>query len=151
VQAARQKGLGIRDVFTPYPVHGLDQAMGLAPTRLPWACFAFGLFGVVFGLWFQFWTMTRDWPMNVGGKPLNSLPAFVPVTFEVMVLLAGVGAFVAFLLHSGLYPGKRVTNHLPGVTKDQFVIVLDATSNDFDPGAARQICEEFHAAYAEER
>jgi hypothetical protein len=149
--AARQKELVIRDIYTPYPVHGLDQAMGVGPTRLPWACFAFGLLGVVVALWFQFWSMTQDWLMNVGGKPLNSLPAYVPVTFEMMVLLAGVGVFVAFLLSCRLFPGKRATVLPPGVTKDQFVMVLEAAPVDGDAEAVRQICHEFHATFAEER
>jgi molybdopterin-containing oxidoreductase family membrane subunit len=143
-RAAREQGYRIVDVYTPYAVHGLDRAMGLRPSRLPWACFAAGLFGVTFALAFQFWTMAYDWPINVGGKPWNSLPAYVPVAFEVMVLLAGLGVVGAFLLRCRLFPGKyaafpiagnaetgdgRLAEKVPvpcvGVTDDRFVLVLE--------------------------
>src|SRR5260370_20334631 len=91
VRAARARGFRIADVYTPYAVHGLDQAMGLRPSRLPWACFAFGLLGVASALGFQFWTMAIDWPLHVRGQPWNSLPAYVPIAFECMVLGAGLG------------------------------------------------------------
>jgi hypothetical protein len=104
-QQARQAGLTIVDAFTPYPVHGLDRAMGLRASRLPWLCFVAALVGAALKLWFEFWTMTVDWPVNVGGKPWNSLPAFVPVTFEVMVLAAGLSTVFAFFLLSRLRPG----------------------------------------------
>jgi hypothetical protein len=150
VQASREKNLLIADVFTPYAVHGLDQAMDLPPTRLPWACFGFGLFGAVFALCFQFWSMTRSWPMDVGGKPWNSIPAYVPVTFEVMVLMAGVGVFLAFLLRCRLLPGRR-PGFIQGLTSEQFVLVLDATAETFDWQAAQHLCNEFDAIHAEER
>jgi len=151
VQASREKNLCIADVFTPYAVRGLDRAMDLRPTRLPWACFGFGLFGVVFALWFQFWSMTKSWPMDVGGKPWNSIPAYLPVTFEVMVLVAGVGVFLAFLLRCRLFPGKRPTGLIQGVSSEQFVVVLDANAEAFDRETAQQLCHEFHAIHAEER
>ena len=115
-RAARQHGFRIADAYTPYAVHGLDRAMGLRPSRLPWACFAFGLIGAASALSSQFWAMTTSWPMNVGGKPWNSLPAYVPVTFEVMVLLAGLGVVLAFFLRSRLFPGKRAKPHYPDAT-----------------------------------
>jgi hypothetical protein len=150
-RAARQQGFRIVDVFTPYAVHGLDQAMGLRPSRLPWACFACGLFGVIFALGFQFWTMTRDWPMNVGGKPWNSLPAYVPITFEVMVLLSGLGVVLAFLLHCRLIPGRHAAIPLPRVTDDRFVLVLDGAEATLEAEAPRQLLEELHAVHVEER
>src|SRR5262245_18811767 len=103
---ARERGLRIIDVYTPYAVHGLDEAMGLKPSRLSRACLACGAIGVAIALWFQHWAMSVDWPINVGGRPWNSLPAFVPVAFEVMVLFAGLGVVLAFFIRSRLYPGK---------------------------------------------
>ena len=82
--AARRRGLKIVDVFAPYAVHGLDKAMGLQRSKLPWVCFVLGLTGAGFKVWFEYWTTATDWPLNVGGKPWNSLPAFIPITFEVM-------------------------------------------------------------------
>src|SRR5271166_1942554 len=120
-RAARERGLRIADAYTPYAVHGLDRAMGLRPSRLPWVCFGLGLLGAVFKLTFQFWAMAVDWPINVGGKPWNSLPAYVPVTFEVMVLLAGLGVVFAFLLRCRLLPGKQATPLFRGATDDTFL------------------------------
>src|SRR6516165_10545835 len=120
-RAAREHGLRIADAYTPYPVHGLAGAMGLRPSRLPWLCFGLAVVGATSKLAFQFWAMAVDWPVNVGGKPWNSFPAYVPVTFEVMVLLAGLGVVLAFLLRCGLLPGRRATPVFPGVTDDTFV------------------------------
>jgi hypothetical protein len=151
VRAAREHRFRIADVYTPYAVHGLGRAMGLRASRLPWVCFAFGLFGAAFKLTFQFWTMARDWPLNVGGKPWNSLPAYVPVTFEVMVLLAGFAVVFAFLLRCRLFPGKQPAPRIQGVTDDRFVLVLEQTEDDFDANVARQLFHDFHAVGAEEQ
>ena len=148
--AARENGFRIVDVFAPYAVHGLDHAMGLRPSRLSWACFLCGLFGVTFALGFQFWTMTRSWPMNVGGKPWNSLPAYVPITFEVMVLLAGLGVVFAFLLRCRLFPGKHAATPMPAVTNNCFVLVL-GTERASECEAARRLLHEFHPLLVEER
>ena len=72
-RALRASGFRIADIYAPYAVHGLDKAMGLKPSRLPWICFALGLAGAAFKVWFEIWTSATDWPINVGGKPFNSL------------------------------------------------------------------------------
>jgi mono/diheme cytochrome c family protein len=125
-RAAREAGLTVADVFTPYPVHGLDQALGWTPSRLTAACLAGGVVGVLLAIWFQFWTSAVDWPLNVGGRPWNSWPAFVPVIFEMMVLLAGFGVAFAFLGVSRLFPGKQAVIPYPGVTHDRFVLMIDS-------------------------
>jgi hypothetical protein len=150
-RAARDHGFRIADAYTPYPVHGLDRAMGLRPSRLPWVCFAFGLLGAAFKLSFQFWTMALDWPLNVGGKPWNSLPAYVPVTFEVMVLLAGYAVVVAFLLRCRLFPGKEAAPLFRGATDDTFVLALEQPEDAGDANVARQLFDEFHAVRTGER
>src|SRR5262249_45621662 len=75
-------------------------------------------------LWFQFWSSATDWPLNVGGRPWNSLPAFVPVAFETMVLFAGFGVAIAWLVRCGLYPGKKAILPATGLTDDRFALVL---------------------------
>jgi Protein of unknown function (DUF3341) len=75
-------------------------------------------------LWFQFWASAQDWPINVGGRPWNSLPAFVPAAFESMVLFAGFGLVAAWLLRCGLYPGKKARTPLTGATDDRFVLAV---------------------------
>jgi hypothetical protein len=150
-RAAREHGLRIADVYTPYAVHGLGRALGLRPSRLPWVCFGLGLLGAVFKLAFQFWAMAWSWPMNVGGKPWNSLPAYVPVTFEVMVLLAGVGVVLAFFLRCRLFPGKEAAPLFQGATDDRFVLVLEQPQDAGDANVARRLFDEFHAVGVAER
>lgn len=149
--AARRDGLTILDVYTPYAVHGLDQAMALQPSRLPWVCFWLGLFGAIFKVWFEFWTTAVSWPINVGGKPWNSLPAFVPVTFEVMVLFAGVSTVFAFLLVAKLRPWRKAVVIHPRVTDDRFVLLLEQSDATFDVGRVRRLLERHHAVEVEER
>jgi hypothetical protein len=122
-RAFREKGFEIRDAFTPYAVHGLDDAMGLRESNLPWVCFLFGLMGAALKVWFEFWATAVDWPIDVGGKPWDSLPAFVPITFEVMVLLAGLSTVAAFLFVARLYPGQMAIQPDLSVTNDRFALV----------------------------
>src|SRR3974377_281246 len=96
VQAVQQRGWEIADLYTPYALHGLEQVLGWRRSRLPVACFLGGATGLGLAFWFQFWASTRDWPLNVGGRPWNSLPAFVPVIFECMVLFGGLGLVFAW-------------------------------------------------------
>lgn len=149
--ATRAGGLKILDVYAPYAVHGLDAAMGLRRSRLPWICFLAAAVGAVLKLWFEFWTTMVDWPVNVGGKPWNSLPAFVPVTFEVMVLSAGVTTVFAFFLISRLWPGKEAVLPTHGVTDDRFVLVIEETDAAFDIDRLRGLLEKFNAVSVEER
>lgn len=147
---AKEQGYTIVDTYTPYAVHGLDTAMDLKPTRLAYICFALGLTGAVAKLGFQIWTSAWDWPVNVGGKPLVSVPAFVPVTFEVMVLFAGVGTVLTFLLRSRLFPGRRPRVLYEGVTDDRFVLVLAETDASFDVRKVREMFGPFHPLHIEE-
>ena len=111
-------------MFGPFAAHGVAHALGLRPTRLPWVCFLLGLSGAVTMGAFQYWATAVSWPINVGGKPWNSWPAFVPVTFEMMVLCAGVGTVAAFIWAAGLRPGRRPMLADPRVTDDRFALVI---------------------------
>lgn len=150
-KAARMHGLKIVDIYAPYAVHGLDSAAGFKPSRLPWICFLLGLLGAGLKVWFEFWTTAVDWPVNIGGKPWNSLPAFVPVTFEVMVLFAGVGTVIALFITARLYPGKSGVTPFPGVSDDRFALVLEEEDATFDPGEVKSLCQRYNAVHVEER
>ncbi len=150
-KASRERGLKIIDIFSPYAVHGLEKAAGFKPSRLPVICFALGLFGAIAKLWFEFWTTSVDWPINIGGKPWNSWPAFIPITFEVMVLFAGVGTVIALFIASRLYPGKKAKLIYPGVTDNRFAIVLEEVDASFDVDEVTQLCAKYHSTHVEER
>ena len=124
-RAARDKGLIIYDAYVPFPVHGLDEVLGLKPSRLTWVCFAAALTGLSIALGFQWWSSAVDWPLNVGGKPFNSLPVFVPVAFELTVLFAGLGTVAALFLRSGLFPRRRPSVDVHRATNDRFVLALE--------------------------
>lgn len=150
-KAARTAGHEILDVYTPYAVHGLDKAMGLKPSRLPWLCLIFGLLGATAKLWFQVWTSAFNWPVNIGGKPLASIPAFVPVTFEITVLFAGLGTVGAFFLVSNLRPGRRPAVSYDRATNDRFVLVLVERDASFDLQRATDLFKRHGCVKAEER
>jgi len=150
-RAARARGLRVVDVFAPYAVHGMDRAMGLRPSRLSLVCLLAGATGAVLKLWFEIWTAAVDWPVNVGGKPWNSLPAFVPITFEVMVLFAGLATVAAFLLKAGLRPGRKPRLVDPRITDDRFALVLEQADASFDVDSVRGLLSRFNATEVEER
>lgn len=142
VQASRDAGHEIIDVYGPFPIHGIEKAMGIRPTRLPWVCFLCGVTGLTLALVFQYWTSATDWAINVGGKPFNSLPAFVPVAFEMTVLFAGLGTVAAFLIRSHLFPGKKMTIIHTPITNDRFVILLRESGRALDTSAVRALWAE---------
>jgi hypothetical protein len=152
VAAVRRRQWPILEAYTPYPVHGLDAAMGLRPSQLGKVCFLFGLLGVAVALGFQYWSTAIDWPLNVGGQPWNSWPAFLPVTFETMVLFAGLGLFLAWLLRCGLLPGTQSWSPGCGETDDRFVLVLgEQPGPDADPSEIQQLLEDCGATAVESR
>jgi hypothetical protein len=139
VRAARRANWPMLESYTPYPVHGLGEAMGLKPSQLGKACFLFGVLGVALAFGFQFWSTARDWPLNIGGQPWNSLPAFVPVAFEMMVLCAGLGLVGTWLIRCSLYPGSKLWLPGQGETDDRFVLVLAEPDAGTDVNSFRQV------------
>lgn len=148
---ARELGHEIKDVYTPYAVHGLDKAMGLKPSRLPLVCLIFGLLGAAAKLWFQVWTSAFNWPVNIGGKPLASIPAFVPVTFEITVLFAGLGTVAAFFLISRLRPGRKPAVIYDRATNDRFVLVLIEKDASFDVQMTKALCRKHNSVRFDEQ
>ncbi len=123
VKGVRAEGMKITDVFTPFPVHGLDEAMGLRMTKLHTAGFVFGATGTLTALAFITWISTVNYPINYGGKPYFSLPAWIPITFELTVLFSAVGMTLTYLYLNRLAPGQepkvldeRITSHMFAMT-----------------------------------
>ncbi|MBI3071397.1 MAG: DUF3341 domain-containing protein [Deltaproteobacteria bacterium] len=139
-RAVREAGFEIHDVYTPYAVHGMDEAMGQRPSRITWVCFFAGAFGLAVALALQIWTSAVDWPLNVGGKPHNSFPAFIPVAFELTVLFGGLTTVAALFLRSRLKPRMSNAHVLPRVTDDRFALALVVEGHAFDADRAEAIC-----------
>jgi len=126
VKEANNQHLEIMDVFSPFPVHGLDPLLGLAESRIHIAGFVFGAIGTLVAFLGMTWIFTSDWPIIFGGKPYWSVPAFIPITFEVTVLFASIGMVVSFYIVCGM--GFGVTNPTldDRITDDKFCIAFDA-------------------------
>lgn len=124
IKVANKQHLDIMDVFTPFPVHGLDPALGLEESRLHIAGFVYGMTGTLTGFGFMSWVFTRDWPIIFGGKPYWPVPAFIPVTFELTVLFAAIGMVVTFYTICGLGPGVTNPTLHDRITDDKFCIAF---------------------------
>lgn len=141
VRAVRRHRFPIHDVYAPYPVHGLDEAMELRRTRLPWVTLVAGASALLLAITFQFYAAVLDWPLNVGGKPDNSSLAFVPICFELTVLIGGLSTFVALLFRARLFPGKKQLLPAQDLTRDRFALVLRRRDDRFDAAAATRLME----------
>ncbi len=152
-ERVRAAGYEKWDACTPFPVHGLDKAMGVPPSKLPWAVLCVGLIGSTFMLWFQSWAMGNAYPMIVGGKPLFSMPAFVPVWYEVTVLSSCVTAFLANWIMNGLpQPNHPVfaSKAFERVTDDKFFIMIEAADGRFDLERTKTLLKDSGATLVEE-
>lgn len=141
------------DACAPFPVHGLDKVMGIPPTKLPWAVLVVGITGSTFMLFFQAWAMGWAYPMIVGGKPLLSIPAFVPVWYEVTVLSSCVTAFLANWILNGLpqpYHPAFASKAFERVTDDKFFIMIEAEDPRFDAEKTKTLLQESGATLVEE-
>jgi len=138
ISRARESHMTIMDVFTPFPVHGLEHAMGLSESRLHISGFVYGAIGALTAFLFMTWVFTRDWPIIFGGKPYWSVPAFIPITFEVTVLFAAVGMVVTFYTICGMWPGVKPAVLDERITDDKFCLAFDATHSTEEERSAME-------------
>ncbi len=129
VSEVKGNGVNIHEVYTPFPVHGLDKAIGHPRTRIPIAAFLWAVLGTTWGTLLTVWTMGYDWPMNIGGKDDVAFPAFVPIIFEATVLTAAYGMAFTFFASNGLWPGKKPVILDIRSTDDKFVLAVDMANN----------------------
>ncbi|GLH72268.1 hypothetical protein GETHLI_07700 [Geothrix limicola] len=137
VKHLRAAGHTVLDTYSPFPVHGMDEALGVRPSRLPRACLAFAALGLTLAFGFQIWSSAVDYPLRMGGKPLIALPAFIPVAFELTVLLAGLGVVASFFAVARMWPRLHVSDLHPGANDDRFILAAElAMDTQFSAVAA---------------
>lgn len=127
VEKVQESGYKLHDVYTPLPVHGLDTALGHKTTDLHIAGFIYGITGTTTAIGFMSWILTKDWPINYGGKPNFSFPAFIPITFELTIMFAAVGMVLTYCYLNQIMPGVKKHVFHPRQSDDLFVIVLEVT------------------------
>jgi len=147
-EAVRDAGFRSWDAHSPFPVHGLDRAMGLRSSVVPWIVLVAGLGGAVGGMGLQWWTSAVDYPLVISGKPLFSWPAFVPITFELGVLGGALGAVFGMLalnqlpcLFHPLFASKQFER----VSDDGFFISVEAADPKFDLATTKALFEKLGA------
>nr|WKN36929.1 DUF3341 domain-containing protein [Tunicatimonas sp. TK19036] len=130
VTKVREAGIRIHECYTPFPVHGLGDAMGYKRSKLPIAAFLFGMLGTSLALLMQFYMLGIDWPMIIGGKNYTSIPTFFPVTFELTVLLSALGMVGTFMIISDLRPYGKAKVFDLRATDDKFIMAIDMSKNN---------------------
>lgn len=136
VKDVRKEHYHIDEVYTPFPVHGLDKVMGLAPTRIAICAFMYGLVGLTVATTMMNFIMIADWPQDIGGKPsfsyLENMPAFVPIMFEMTVFFAAHLMVITFYMRSKLWPFKKAENPDVRTTDDHFLMAVAAGDHDVE-------------------
>ncbi len=132
IRKAKAAHIEIDEVYTPFPVHGLDPELDLEESRLHIAGFIYGSMGTLTAFLFMSWVFTRDWPIIFGGKPYWSVPAFIPITFELTVLFAAIGMVVTFYTICGMGPGADNPILHDRITDDKFCIAFDVEGGSQD-------------------
>jgi Protein of unknown function (DUF3341) len=150
----RQSGYRRFEAYTPYPIEGLDEIIHPGPKLLlPVLMFGAAVFGAAWGYWIQYWDEALNYPLNVGGRPFNSWPAFAVGTFEIMLLITIAVGFFGMLAFSGLpklYRPIFESNSFARASRDRFVICVEATDLRFDASALHSIFQQLGAERIEE-
>ncbi|CAI8341424.1 MAG: DUF3341 domain-containing protein [Flavobacteriaceae bacterium] len=132
VKMVKDEKFHIEEIYTPFPVHGLDKAMGLEPTRIAIASFIYGCIGFTVSILMMNYIMIEDWPMDIGGKPsfsyIENMPSFVPIMFELTVFFAAHLMVITFYLRSRMWPFKNAENPDKRTTDDHFLMEIDPSS-----------------------
>lgn len=141
---ARAAGYTRLDAYTPHPVEGLDEALGVPPTKLGWVVLAMGILGAVTGFALQYYGLAIFYPLNIGGRPLNDWPTFVVITFEVTVIFSAFTAGLFMLGRTGLPRPYHSIFNAPGferASRDRYFLCIEAADPRFDPDGTRAFLE----------
>lgn len=151
-EGVRDAGYEKWDAHTPFPVHGLERAMGLKPSVVPWIVLAGGLTGAGLAFLMQWWISVEAYPLVISGKPYNSWPAFVPVTFEAGVLLGSFGAFFGWMglnqlpqLYHSIFRSERFER----ASDDAFFISIETADAKFDEQETQALLQRLGARHVE--
>ncbi len=154
IEKVRAAGFTRFDAFAPFPIHGLDESMGIRTSRLPWLVAGAGAAGTTAALLLQWWTNAFDYPLLISDKPLFGVPAAIPITFELTVLFASIAAFVGLLAANGfpqlyhpVFPSRRFSQH---ATTDGFYVAIETSDPKYHPIEARALFERLGALHVEE-
>ena len=143
-EKAHEHGYRRMDTYSPFPIEGLAEAIGFHSSRVPLRVQIGGIVGCLGGFFLQYWASVIDYPINVGGRPLNSWPLFIPVTFEVTILLAALSAFFGVLVLNGLpMPYHPVFNveRFALASRNRFFLCIEARDKQFDLAETRRFLE----------
>lgn len=140
----RENGFVKFDAITPYPVHGMEEACGIKRSWIPYVTFVAGAVGLLSGLWLTWWTSAVNWPINVGGKPYFSLPAFIPIIFELTILFAALTS-VGALFYVTQIPRLDPPNIDPDLTSHKFAIFIPENDNGYDESKIERFFKEMGA------
>ncbi len=136
VKRVKEARFHIGEIYSPFPIHGLDKAMGLAPTRLAITSFLYGVVGLIVAVVLMNFIMIEDWPMDIGGKPsfsyIENMPAFVPIMFEVTVFFAAHLMVITFYMRSKLWPFKTAENPDVRTTDDHFLMEIEVGNQNVE-------------------
>ena len=137
-EKTREAGFKKIDAITPFPLHGIDDALGYEYSKIPWVTFVFGLTGCLFGIWFTWWTSAVDWPVVIGGKPMMSFPAFIPVIFELTILFAALSSVAALFVICGL-PTVDPPIIDPDLSSHKFALFVPEDDHGYDSSKVEQL------------
>lgn len=147
VEAAKQvraRGFTKFEAISPFPLHHMDEAMGIPRSFIPWVTFCFGLLGFSFGVWFTWWTSAVDWPVIIGGKPMWSVPAFVPVIFECTILFGALSSVGALLAICGL-PKIDPPVIDPALSSHKFALFIPQSDSGYETAKVESMLKELGA------
>ena len=152
VKQIRSNNIEIEEVFSPFPIHGLDKALGLKETRMAITAFIYGCLGLSLGALMIYNIMIVDWPQNIGGKPnwtfYHNMPAFVPILFECTVMFAAHLMSITYLIRCGLFPGGKSESPDPRTTDDKFLMVINV---DGDTSSVKEMLTKTGASEINEK
>ncbi len=144
-EKVRHAGYKKFDAIAPFPVHGLEEAVGVQRSMIPWVTFVGGIVGLASGLVLTYWTSAVDWPLNVGGKPFFSGPAFVPIMFELTILVAALSSVGALFVLCG-FPKVDPPIIDPDLTSHKFAIFIPDNEVGYDGARAEQLLRSLGAS-----